>query len=57
MCIGYGYGKYCGDCSSFIELFDWLGIDDFILYLCVFKVIEVVGGMLFGGWDDVWFRN
>jgi isopenicillin-N epimerase len=37
--------------------FDWTGTEDPTAFLCVPKALEVVGGLVPGGWDEVRRRN
>jgi isopenicillin-N epimerase len=43
--------------SRYVELFDWVGTDDFTPWLVIPDVIEVMGGLVDGGWPDLMRRN
>ncbi|WP_257459935.1 aminotransferase class V-fold PLP-dependent enzyme [Archangium lipolyticum] len=55
--ISHGYNSRREDRSRFRLDFDWLGTDDPTPYLCVPKALEVMGGMLPGGWPEVMASN
>lgn len=55
--ISHGYNSRRKDRSRFRLDFDWLGTDDPTPYLCVPKALEVVGGLLPGGWPEVMASN
>jgi isopenicillin-N epimerase len=53
----HGYNSRREDRSRFRLDFDWLGTDDPTPFLCVPKALEVMGGMLPGGWPEVMASN
>ncbi|QRN99731.1 aminotransferase class V-fold PLP-dependent enzyme [Archangium violaceum] len=55
--ISHGYNSRREDRSRFRLDFDWLGTDDPTPFLCVPKALEVMGGMLPGGWPEVMAFN
>ncbi|PTL78521.1 aminotransferase class V-fold PLP-dependent enzyme [Vitiosangium sp. GDMCC 1.1324] len=55
--ISHGYNSRREDRSRFRLDFDWIGTDDPTPFLCVPKALEVVGGMLPGGWPEVMASN
>jgi isopenicillin-N epimerase len=55
--ISHGYNSRRKDRSQFRLDFDWLGTDDPTPFLCIPKVLEVMGGMLPGGWPEVMASN
>ncbi|WNG34547.1 aminotransferase class V-fold PLP-dependent enzyme [Archangium violaceum] len=55
--ISHGYNSRRKDRSQFRLDFDWLGTNDPTPFLCVPKVLEVMGGMLPGGWPEVMASN
>ncbi|HYO56051.1 aminotransferase class V-fold PLP-dependent enzyme [Archangium sp.] len=55
--ISHGYNSRRKDRSQFRLDFDWLGTDDPTPFLCIPKVLEVMGGMLPGGWAEVMASN
>jgi isopenicillin-N epimerase len=55
--IGHGANMPVGERSRFRQEFDWVGTDDPTAWLCVPRAIEVMGGMLPGGWPALMERN
>ena len=55
--ISHGYNSRRTDRSRFRLEFDWLGTQDPTPFLCVPKALEVMGGMLPGGWPEVMASN
>ncbi|WP_375767260.1 aminotransferase class V-fold PLP-dependent enzyme [Archangium gephyra] len=55
--ISHGYNSRRTDRSRFRLEFDWLGTNDPTPFLCVPKALEVMGGMLPGGWPEVMASN
>ncbi|HYO54981.1 aminotransferase class V-fold PLP-dependent enzyme, partial [Archangium sp.] len=55
--ISHGYNSRRKDRSRFRLEFDWQGTTDPTLFLCVPKALEVMGGMLPGGWPEVMASN
>ncbi|MFL5351145.1 aminotransferase class V-fold PLP-dependent enzyme [Archangium sp.] len=55
--ISHGYNSRRKDRSQFRLDFDWAGTNDPTPYLCVPKALEVVGGLLPGGWPEVMASN
>jgi isopenicillin-N epimerase len=55
--ISHGYNSRRKDRSQFRLDFDWTGTGDPTPFLCVPKALEVVGGMLPGGWPEVMASN
>lgn len=55
--ISHGYNSRRKDRSQFRLDFDWLGTDDPTPFLCVPRALEVMGGMLPGGWPEVMASN
>ena len=57
--ISHGFsleGKIPGRSLLHLE-FDWTGTQDPTAWLCVPKALEIIGGMLPGGWPEVRARN
>ncbi|QRK04011.1 aminotransferase class V-fold PLP-dependent enzyme [Archangium violaceum] len=55
--ISHGYNSRREDRSQFRLDFDWLGTNDPTPFLCIPKVLEVMGGMQPGGWPEVMASN
>ncbi|WNG20084.1 aminotransferase class V-fold PLP-dependent enzyme [Cystobacter fuscus] len=55
--ISHGYNSRREDRSRFRLDFDWLGTNDPTPFLCIPKAIEVMGGLVPGGWPEVMARN
>jgi isopenicillin-N epimerase len=55
--ISHGYNSRRADRSRFRLDFDWTGTGDPTSFLCVPKALEVMGGMLPGGWPEVMASN
>jgi isopenicillin-N epimerase len=55
--ISHGYNSRRKDRSQFRLDFDWTGTADPTPFLCVPKALEVMGGMLPGGWPEVMASN
>jgi isopenicillin-N epimerase len=55
--ISHGANAPRTDRSRFRLEFDWTGTRDLSALLCVGRAIEVVGGLVPGGWDEVRSRN
>ena len=55
--ISHGANAPRTDRSRFRLEFDWTGTRDPSALLCVARAIEVVGGLVPGGWDEVRARN
>jgi isopenicillin-N epimerase len=53
----HGYNSRRKDRSQFRLDFDWTGTGDPTPFLCVPKALEVMGGMLPGGWPEVMASN
>jgi isopenicillin-N epimerase len=55
--ISHGYNSRRTDRSRFRLDFDWTGTHDPTPFLCIPRALEVVGGMLPGGWPAVMEAN
>ncbi|OJH40996.1 aminotransferase class V-fold PLP-dependent enzyme [Cystobacter ferrugineus] len=55
--ISHGYNSRRRDRSQFRLDFDWCGTVDPTPFLCIPKVLEVMGRMLPGGWPEVMASN
>ncbi len=55
--VSHGYNATRTDTSRFRNLFDWVGTCDPTPFLCVPRALDVVGGMLEGGWPAVRAHN
>jgi len=55
--ISHGYNSRRKDRSQFRLDFDWVGTGDPTPFLCIPKALEVVGGLLPGGWPEVMASN
>jgi isopenicillin-N epimerase len=55
--ISHGYNSRREDRSRFRLDFDWTGTYDPTPFLCIPKALEVVGGLLPGGWPEVMAHN
>jgi isopenicillin-N epimerase len=55
--ISHGYNSRRKERSQFRLDFDWTGTGDPTPFLCVPKALEVMGGMLPGGWPEVMVSN
>ncbi len=55
--ISHGANSPRTDVSRFRLLFDWTGTDDPTPFLSIRTAVDTIGGMLPGGWPDVYRRN